>query len=405
MSDVMLINPSSKGILENAGDRPPLGILYLAEVLRKRNHTVRVRDLDHTTHYDFVDEVDRNPPDYAGVSVYTSPLYGESIELAKYLGDRCKTIAGGYHATAMPQSLTPYFDTVVTNEGELALPLVIEAGLDGIVSGNKYDIKKIPHPARDLIDMKQYGFKQDGRPASTLLSSRGCPNNCVFCGNMNRKVRFHTDKHVIEEVRELKDLGYNDLYFLDDAFTINRERTVSLVSELEKENINYRITTRAKSLDRDLVSMLADSGCSWVSLGIESGNNLRLKDVGKHMTTEDNISAVRMLNERGIKSKGFFMFGLPYESLEDAQMTIDFSKKLKNEGLTSADFYIMTPFPGTPIWMQPTEFGIDILDRDYTQYLEAGKGPSKAFHKTDYMEAEEIEKVRNRAGEEWKQLS
>ena len=97
------------------------------------------------------------------------------------------------------------------------------------------------------------------------------------------------------------------------------------------------------------------------------------------------------------------MFGLPNETKEDAEKTIAFSKLLRDEGLTSADFYIMTPFPGTPIWNNPENYGIQIVDRDYTKYLEAGKEPAKAFHKTKYMNTKQIEEVRKRAEEEWKQ--
>ncbi len=403
MSDVMLINPSSERILNNAGDRPPLGLLYLGAVMRDRGHDVRVRDMDHYSKQDLMDEVNNNPPEYAGVSVYTSPLYKESIELAQMLNGKCKTIAGGYHATSMPGTLNSFFDTVIRGEGELALPHIVENDVDGIVIGDKLDIEQIPYPARDLIDMDNYNFKQDGRPATTLMSSRGCPMDCIFCGNMNRKMRYNSDETVISEIKELKELGFRNLYFYDDAFTMNRERTLDLIYKIGIEDINYRVTTRAKSLDEELVKELADSGCSWVSLGIESGSADRLKDVNKHMTPTDNYNAIQLLHNHGIKSKGFFMFGLPNETKEDAEKTIAFSKLLRDEGLTSADFYIMTPFPGTPIWNNPENYGIQIVDRDYTKYLEAGKEPAKAFHKTKYMNTKQIEEVRKRAEEEWKQ--
>ncbi len=401
MSDIMLINPSSKEILENAGDRPPLGLLYLGAILKRRGHDVRVRDMDHFSNAELVNEVESNPPDYAGISVYTSPLYNHAVELARYLNGKCKTIAGGYHATALPLSLTPYFDTVIIGEGEKALPKIIEEDLDGIVEGEHMDIETIPKPARDLVDMKKYNFKQDDRPATTLLSSRGCPNSCVYCGNMNRKMRYNSDFQVIDELRELKKMGYNDVYFYDDAFSINKKRTMRLLDKIKLLRMNYRITTRAKSLDEDLLKSLSDSGCTWISLGIESGSEDRLIDIKKNMTKRDNYNAVKSSTKYGIKTKGFFMFGLPNESREDAQKTIDFSQVLKYNGLTTANFYIMTPFPGTPIWNKPEDFGIEILDRDYTKYLEVGKGPAKAFHRTKFMEQDEIQHFRDKAEAEW----
>lgn len=402
MANVILINPSSKHILKNAGDRPPLSLLYLGNVLKINGHNVRIRDMDHYS-YDLLDkEIDEFKPDYVGVSVYTSPIYPEAIELGKRLKGRCKTIAGGYHATALPKSLTPYFDSVVVGEGEIALPYIIEYGIEGIVYGEKMNIEQIPFPARDMINMSEYNFKQDGRKATTLLSSRGCPNRCVYCGNMNRQVRFHPIDFVTQEIEQLKRMGYNDLYFYDDNFVSNKKRTEMLLYNIGDMDINYRIVTRAETLDERIVSLLKGTGCSWVGLGIESGVDERLKDVNKNMTTKDNLNAIKLLYKYDIKTKGFFMFGLPNESIKDAKQTIGFSKVLKGEGLTSADFYIMMPFPGTPIWNNPEKHGIKILDRDYTKYLEAGIEKPKAFHRTKFMSSKEIEEMRNLAEEEWK---
>lgn len=401
MSDVMLISPNSKHLLNNAGDRPPLGILYLGAVLKRRGHKVRVMDMNHYTPENLLGEVERNPPDYAGISVYTSPLFKQAMGMADKLNKHCKTIAGGYHASALPYSVLPNFTAVVIGEGEIALPKIIENNLTGLVKGEKMDINNIPKPARELVDMLDYNLEQDGNSAATLLSSRGCTNSCVYCGNMNRKMRFHSDRHVLKEVDQLKKYGYHDLYFYDDTFTANKKRAIQLVKQLKDKNVNYRITTRANTLDEELVKELADSGCTWVSLGIESGNDDRLKDIKKNMTTSDNLKAVMMLKDYGIKTKGFFMFGLPNETLENAEDTIWFSQRLKKAGLTSADFYIMTPFPGTPIWNNPEKFGIKILDRDYTKYLEIGKGPTRAFHRTQFMSQKDIEEIRNKAELEW----
>jgi radical SAM superfamily enzyme YgiQ (UPF0313 family) len=249
--------------------------------------------------------------------------------------------------------------------------------------------------------MNDYNFKQDGRKASTLISSRGCPNACVFCSNHDKKVRQHSIHHIIYEIRNLKERGFNDLYFYDDNFITGKQRTIKLIDEIKKENINYRFPTRANSLDEEIVKHLKDSGCSWIGLGIESGSNERLKDVKKHMTTEDNLKAVKLLTKYGIKSKGFFMFGLPNETIDDATKTIEFSQQLKREGLTSADFYIMTPFPGTDVWNNPDKFGIEIIDRDYTKYIEAGKEKAKSFVRTKFMDANNIETLRNYAEEQW----
>lgn len=400
----MLINPSSRDILTNAGDRPPIGLLSIASSLKEAGIKVRVRDMDHCSMERLVYELDNKTPEYVGVSVYTSPVYPEAVRLGQMCASRgIRTIAGGYHATAMPQTLSPYFNTVVVGEGEEITPVMIKHGLPNkVVTPNPTNLRRMAIPGREFVNMADYTFRQDGRKASTSITSRGCANGCIFCGNMNRRVRYHTDDYVTRDIRQLKEYGFRDIYFLDDAFTTNRRRTLGLLDKIGDEDIRFRLTTRANMLDDDLVRNLSQAGCSWVSLGIESGVDERLDDVSKRMTTQDNLNAVRTLTKYRIKSKGFFMFGLPNETLADATRTINFALGLKQEGLTSADFYIMTPFPGTPIWRQPQEFGIEILDRDYTKYLEAGKKPPKAFHRTNGMSAQQIEDVRNIAEEQWK---
>jgi radical SAM superfamily enzyme YgiQ (UPF0313 family) len=401
--DVMLINPSSKSFLRNSGDRTPLGLLYIASTLRHNGHRVRVMDLDHMGYNRFVDEVMQEPPEYAGVSCYTSPMYPQAVKIGKLLKNKCTTVVGGIHATAMPETLTPYFDIVVKGEGEEAMTYIVDNNIEsGIIEAEPVDIKRVIHPARHLIDMSKYTLRQDGRPTATSITSRGCINRCVFCSNQDRQMRYHSNHFVREEIKDLKHYGFNDVYFYDDAFTVNKKRTLELAEVIGKEDINFRVTTRAKSLDEEVVKALSDAGCTWTSIGIESGVEARLKDVGKNMKPIDNYHAIQLLTKYGIKSKGFFMFGLPNESEEDAMKTIEFAKLLKGEGLSSADFYIMTPFPGTPIWDNPGQFDITITNKDFTKYLEAGKISPKAFHKTKYMDESQIEKMRNLAEETWR---
>lgn len=401
MKKVLLINPSSKEFLTNAGDRMPLGLLYIAAYLEKRNKEVRVVDLDHSSMTELGKIVSEFKPDVAGVSVYTSVLYPQARQLGELLSGKCKTVAGGYHATALPGSLLDLYDAVVVGEGEIALNDIVDNDLTGLVIRGKTPVDNIEHPARHLLDSKNYMFKLDEKKAATLMTSRGCPNACDYCGNMNRQMRFFSNEFVIEELKQLQAQGYNDFYFLDDAFSINKKRTLELMVKAKTLGINYRATMRAKSVTSQIARGLKDSGCTWVSLGIESGVNERLKDIHKNMTVEDNIIAIKYLKENKIKVKGFFMFGLPNETESDANTTIKYSQNLKRLGLTSADFYIMTPFPGTDIWNNPDSYGITIEDKDYTKYLEIGKRGAKAFHRTTHLSRLQIEGLRNKAEREF----
>ena len=227
MSDVMLINPSSKEILNNAGDRPPLGLLYLASVLRNEGHFVRVRDMDHYDVAYLQDEIKERTPEFAGVSVYTSPIYPEAIRLARFLRQYTTTIAGGYHATAKPETLVNYFNYVVVGEGELSLSEILKGKhSEGVVNGTKMDIQQVPHPARDLINMKDYGFKQDGK-----------------------KVHYYS---AIKN-QNYKDKGSN-AYWLDEDGKPHKNHSwqVDALEEISKSNTTILILTKSYTRGHNL---------------------------------------------------------------------------------------------------------------------------------------------------------
>jgi anaerobic magnesium-protoporphyrin IX monomethyl ester cyclase len=396
---VALINPSSKNFLSNAGDRMPLGILYISSYLENRGIKTAVFDLDHDNSYNVLNAIRLNNYDAVGISAYNSVLEPDVIKLCQdiRLVSGSKLVLGGYHATAMPDKMLKYSDAVVIGEGEDAMYRIVKNNLSGIVNGIRLIPEDIPIPNRLRLAHHNYNMQQDGVKTGTLMSSRGCPYSCHFCGNWNKNMRFFDVNHVRNEIKQLQLLGYNSLYFLDDTFTINKKRALSLIDMIGSFDIPYRITTRVNHIDKDIVNRLKNNNCSWVSIGIESGSNESLKEINKQITTEQVYNAVSMLGDAGIKVKGFFMFGLPRETESRALETIFFASKLKKVGLTSADFYIMTPFPNTEIYNDPVRFGINIEDKDYTKYLEASKDGFKAFHNNGILSRKEIEFYRNLA--------
>ena len=386
-----LINPSEKGYLENAGDRMPLGLLSIASNLKGKNEKVKVFDMNHTSEETLFKKFKQDKPDYMGISVYTSASYVNAIKLAKHFKGKTKLIAGGYHASALPESLVSYFDLVVQGEGDQMKKYrdlwdVVNVGIIN-------DLSKLSVIDRSFLS-HDYHMNQSGKRAGTIITSRGCPYNCCFCGKISKKVRFEPLDKIKKDLKNLE--GYESIYFLDDVFTINKKRMKQIV-ELTK--VPFRITSRANLLDESKIETLAKNGCEWISLGIESGNNQILKNSNKQMTTSDNYNVVKLANKYGIKTKGFFILGLPGETKKTAKQTIKFSKDLKEVGLTSADFYYLSPFPGTPIWNNPEKFGIEIIDRDFTKYLQTGKN-ARCYINTKKLKAKEIEELVKEA-KEW----
>lgn len=385
-----LVNPSDNNILEHSGDRAPLGLMSIAS----NNKNCEVFDLNHYDENKFINKVETEKPYSVGISVYTSPMYNSSVKLAQKLKGKTKLIAGGYHATAMPESLTPYFDSVIIGEGE---NLLESANRNyGVIKGPLPDLNKLENPSG--LELSVYGINQSDKKTGTIISSRGCPFHCAFCGKLSDELRYTPIDKVLSQVENYKKNGFEAIYFTDDVFTANKERMKNIV---EKLDIPFRITTRANMLNNEKADILSYNNCDWASFGIESGNNEILKYSNKQMTKEQNENAIKLMSDRGIKTKGFFIIGLPGETEKSAKQTIDFSKHLKDVGLTTADFYYLTPFPGTPIWNNPDKFGIEITDRNFSNYLQAGKG-AKCVINTKELKSSRIEELVNEAKSLWK---
>lgn len=401
MSNLFVVTPDESRFLENAGDRIPLGALYVATSASRKGHNVKFYDLNHIPKKKFLKDVMSKQPDVIGYSIISSPSYNYMKELllsAQKLSN-AKHVVGGYHAIARPQDFR-CADVVVRGDGEDAILGILNN--KNLPQGiQRVDFNKLPYPDRSLVD-NGYDMKQKGKRTATLISSRGCPFACVFCGNYDRKVRFRTPESIGNELEEIVHLGYESLYFLDDAFTVSEQHAKDVSDIVYQFNLPFRITTRADLIKENSTSHMAGNGLETASIGIESGNNKILENINKRTTTEEIEKAVKLLHKYHVDVKGFFIFGLPGETKVEAQQTIDFSLRLRDMGLTSADFYCMTPFPGTPIYKNPEKFGCKILHHNWDEYLEVGKEEIEPVLETDCMSANQIKYFMKEAKKQWK---
>lgn len=397
MNKIYLINPSEKEILDNAGDRVPLGLLSIGTYLKhKKGLETRIWDLNHDSEDEMFNQMEYDKPEVVGISVYTSGHLKESQRLASKVPKGIKKIAGGHHANAMPYSLLNDFDSVVVGEGENKIIRAINE--TGIVIGDRVNLERLSNPDRSMLDMSRYGISQEGKRTATLITSRGCPYGCSFCGNYLKKVKFSLAERINEQTQEVDKEGFDSIYFVDDLFTVDKDR----IKDIARHSpLPFRVTTRAKLLSEEKAYILGKHGCEWLSLGIESGNDEILKRVNKHETSLDNAIAVSLANKYNIKTKGFFIIGLPGETEKTARQTINFAKKLKDFGLKQASFYYLIPYPGTPIWKDPKSFGLKIKDRNFTNYFQAGP-KAKCVVETEELNSSRIEELVKEANEEWK---
>jgi len=366
---------------QRANDYPPLGLAYLAAVLERDGHQVGIFDFGlnpNTSLEEDVVQVCAFDPHIVGITAMTS-LYHSALETAillkAYLGR--PIVVGGPHATVYPERVlaeSPVIDYVVRGEGEETILELIRA-LDGgdrdlsAIKGLTYrlrgeiisnparalitDLDALPFPARHLFDLKRYGLcTPEGQPMVTILSSRGCPYNCSYCfkGIVGRTYRQRSPGNIIAELQQvIAYYGVRNFYFIDDLFTIDRRRLEAITERLiaEKLDIRWQCLGRVDRVDAEILRKMYAAGCRRIHYGIESGNPEVLRRIGKGIKLHQVRQAVRWAKEAGIHVKGYFMLGLPGDTEETMQQTIDLATELD---LDEAMFSLTTPFPGTRLW-------------------------------------------------------
>ena len=261
---IYFINPSERGILENAGDRVPIGLCSIAGYLRTHGIESRIYDMNHIFTSVLINDIVNKTPEYVGISLYTTPLFNKVKSLSKTIREfspKSKIIIGGYHPTALPETVQNLADYVVTGEGEQATLDIITQNVENKFVKRNVNLSNLTLPARDLLNMNNYNMKINGKRTGTLITSRGCCFDCIFCGKMDRTIRYNPLSLVEQEINQLiNEYNYKNLYFLDDIFTVNKFRLKKITDMLKDKNITYRATTRAdcRSLSRRSTRVLRD---------------------------------------------------------------------------------------------------------------------------------------------------
>jgi len=373
---------------------PPLGLAYIASVLRQ-NHEVKIIDSNvlNYTISDVERELRSFNPDVVGITSVTPSIYEtyKVAETAKKVREDCIVVLGGPHATFMPRQTMEeckYIDIIVKGEGEETTRELIENvekgaplnGVKGITFREKNEIidtdprpfikniDDIPFPSRDLLPMHLYKF--NGVKYTTMLTSRGCPFKCSFCSSsrlFGGYWRGRSPENVLEEMKIVyEEYGIRNIEFIDDTFTLNQERAEKICDEIIKQgwDISWGASSRVDTLSKKLAEKMKKAGCWIIYLGIESGSQKILDAIGKRITLEQVEKAVKILKDAGIKVLGSFIIGFLQDTKETIKETIKFAKSLN---LDYAQFSILTPYPGTPIFDYAKKHGM-LLTEDWSKY-------------------------------------
>jgi len=412
--NILLINPPRiDGIVadmsdffdDSSGAYPPVGLMYLAAYLTKggkRNVRILDANLLRMGYHEIQEAVNKSRPDVVGITALTFnlPAVFQIAADVKEIDKNITTVLGGPHTSIYPEETLAFHqvDYVVLGEGEIVFDELIKA-FEGSSSLEKIkgvgfrhgaglfvdrdphfidDLDALPFPAIDLIEHKKYfSVLSPGRHTMVMMSSRGCPFNCIYCDrpHLGRKFRSRSPSNVVNEMELYSSrYGINDVKFFDDTFTVDRKRVIDICCEISRRGLKMTWSARARvnTVDFELLKIMKESGLTSISFGIEAGNQRILNNLQKGITIEQVVEAVGSCRKLGIEVLGDFIIGSPGEKKEEIRETIRFAKQLK---LDYAQFTAMTPYPGTQLYRMGLEK--NIIKKDY--WKEFAQHPSKDF--------------------------
>lgn len=359
---------------------PPIGIAYLVEALRK--HGCECRTIDTALGYSpdrLYADIEAFQPDVIGISMLTFK-YKDTYKMAGDIKGRFPAIpmiSGGAHVSTLREKVLEdcsAFDYGFVKEAEESIVefcegkepaqikgIVYRAMKNAIYTGDREHIKDL-----DAVNWpKDYGLDLDNYLSREILilSSRGCPHSCIFCPvslAIGKKLRVRSAVNVVDEMEYWYRLGYRRFAMLDDNFTFYKERTIEICDEIKKRGLGNLIMRcgngiRADKVDKDVLSRMKEVGFTYVSYGVESGNNRVLAILKKGETIEQIEEAIRLSIELGFDVTLFFVVGAPGETMEDIEDSIRISLKYP---VMDVRFYNLIPYPGTELfkWVQDNNY-------------------------------------------------
>lgn len=394
---LVLINPQPKIWIKST--TLPLGLAYIAAYALSKNYEVSIADLN-------LDPQQTIPKaDIYGLTA-TTPLIGSAYRLAAELKKSgAYTVLGGPHPTCLPDEALsqPCVDFVIRGEGEISFFELVQSlekqralsdipGLsfkeNGKITHNELrpfikDLDELPFPAYELFgDLKRYSHPQPligwRKPVVNIITSRGCPFNCHFCykGTFGRTWRARSPQNIIAEWEMLINRFHvKELSIQDDCFNMNIERAIQISELISQKGLQIPWSLpnglRADMVTEELIGVMKQAGMYRTGVGVESGNQLVMDDLGKKLTLEKVEEAFRILKKFKIQTVAFFVMGNPKDTETTLQETIDFAIKLSP---TFAQFTMATPFPGTRLYQTIKaldSFRITNWD-DYSQFDQKG---------------------------------
>jgi radical SAM superfamily enzyme YgiQ (UPF0313 family) len=277
---------------------------------------------------------------------------------------------------------------VIRGEGEHALNELLAGTLPPrkvIDAPRITNLDALPFPDRSQAHRYHYGVA--GIPATTAITSRGCPHHCAFCSHGVWKQRYtaRSAENVIAEAREIRDMGYRAIHYFDDSLAINRKRLLAICEGLGALDVTWRAFVRADQMTPDVLITMGRNGCAEIGLGVESGSQRVLDAIHKGETVEEQGLAIHWARAAGIRVKAFVIVGLPGETWQTIDETADFLDTMRPDDV---DITVLQIMPGAPIAADPQRY--DLTPEGGPSWYKGRRGEYAAHHRTEALTADDL---------------
>ena len=381
MKRISLIEPASPGYHFFSGVRlPRLGLPIIGAILKQRGHDVRIycEDIQRISPLDYL-KIAKS--DVIGISATTSTAPRAYALARRFHLAKVPIILGGVHPTFMPEEGLEFVDYCVRGEGEETIVELLDA-LDGerplsTVAGLSYrsngeihhnadralvqDLDSLPSPDLALIR------GHERIKIAPIVTSRGCPFDCNFCSVTSMFGRGYRVRSIDLVMEELARSGGKEVFFYDDNFVVNRERTKELLRRMIKERVTPRWSAQVRVdvvKDEEILELMKKANCTIACVGFESINPGTLEQYNKGQGIEDVERSIRLLHRHGIGVHGMFVLGADEDDVHTAQETVEFAKR---HGIDRIQFMVLTPIPGSRTYETINEAN-RIFSKDWRLY-------------------------------------
>lgn len=359
----------------------PLGTLYVAAALQRAGHEVRFLNGAFMAHGKILRELAIFRPQFVGLYSTTfgwQKAMQTAADVQGALQDVFIAVGGPYPIAMQDECLRacPWIDAVVTGEGEITVPEMVErlsqgkdlAGVlgtvfrrDGAIIINPprpliTDLDSLAFPSRELLDdVNKYvppPATYRRKPVAVIMTARGCNRRCIYCFQMDKTrasgIRFRSVENVMAEVEHCLRQGYREIKFIDDTLAANYPRAMEICQEIKARGLNFTWFASAcvNQVDEPLLRAFREAGCWAILLGAESGVQKNLNAIKKGITLDQTRKAVMAAKKAGLTVYTPFLFGIPGETFAEGLKTIEFACELDPD---IANFHALTPFPGTEL--------------------------------------------------------